>query len=141
MANPHEAVSGEALSFGDWKVLAKAVASSRGIIPLDQVSCCTYDEEPLNIRNIAIGVIICLAGLFAFTTNALAALLLLAIGGIIVFMSMQSKRTFRLYSTSGYFFQSDAQEMDIDGNRIRQFEAFNTALLEHRHLYIAEMRP
>ena len=130
----------DCISFGDWMVLEKAVVSSRGIIPLDQVSCCTYDSEPLNKRNIAIGAVIALAGLFAFTKDATAGIVLLGIGGVILYLALQAKRAFRLYSTSGYFFEGSTQEMDMGGNRIREFETFNAALVEYRHQYISELR-
>ncbi len=129
----------ESIGFGDWRVLEKAVASSRGIIPLDQVSCCTYDAEPRNIRNIIIAGAILLAGLYTLTQSFGAGLVLSLIGGAFLWLALQEKRTFRLYATSGYFFEGRSTEMDMSGGRIREFEAFNAALIEHRHSYLTSI--
>lgn len=131
---------GAPLSFGEWRVEAQCVIANAGTIPLDQVSCCAYDSAPRNLLHILVGAVIAVTGLWLMTEGntgfgAVAA----AIGGVILFLALQSKKKFRLYSTSGHFFELGSVEMDLAGNRVREFQQFNAALVAHRHHYLLEV--
>lgn len=131
----------ERIAFGDWLVTEVAVVSSRGVIPLDQVSCSTYDATPLNKRYIVLSVLIALAGLSIYITmQENVGVLIGLIGGVGLYFSLQAKRAYRLYSTSGYYFEGNTQEMDMGGERIREFERFNAALLDYRDRYISSFK-
>ena len=130
----------QAIAFGDWQVRELAVVSSRGIIPLDQVSCSTYDQEPRNMRNIVVGLVIILAGLYAFTNGQTAGLFIGFVGGVIIYLALQTKRTFRLYSTSGYYFEGAGEEFAMGNSMVQNFQSFNVALIEHRDRYLVSLK-
>jgi hypothetical protein len=133
-------LKGSSLSaFGDWTVDPMVVSSARGSIPLDQVSCCTYDAEPKSIRNILAGAFIALVGLGVIQYSTIAGLATIAFGGAILYFALQSKRKFRIYSTSGYYFEDQRSEIDTSGQRIQEFELFSRELIECRDTYIRKM--